>query len=101
MYTEISTQEEVTQHTAQGATLLIFINPNGNPCKSAVSQALGLEEKYEGKLEIIINDITKSQDLAAEFGIRMLPSTFYYSNGKVKGQTVGPLDEDLIAHITK
>lgn len=93
---EITKQEEITKYINNNCVLLIFINPNGGPCQAVVSQVLTLLNKHEGKLKVLINDITKDQSLASAFGIRMLPTTIYYKKGEIKEHTIGALNEKLI-----
>ena len=49
-----------------------------------------------GKLKIAKVDVDKNQDIAAQFGIRSIPTLLIFKGGQVKGQMVGALSKVML-----
>ena len=59
------------------------------PCKM-IAPILGeLEDEYEGKVKIAKVNIDEQQGLAAEYGIRAIPTLLLFDKGQVADQIVG------------
>lgn len=59
------------------------------PCKM-IAPILGeLAEEYEGRVKIGKVDIDQEQGLAAEYGIRAIPTLLLFDKGQVADQIVG------------
>jgi thioredoxin 1 len=52
-----------------------------------------LAEKYDGKITIGKCDVEENEDLAAEFGIRNIPTILLFKNGDVVEKIVGAQTE--------
>jgi thioredoxin 1 len=48
-----------------------------------------LAEKYDGKVVVGKCDVEENDDLAAEFGIRNIPTILFFKNGEVVDKLVG------------
>ena len=48
-----------------------------------------LAEAYEGKVIVGKCDVEENEDLAAEFGIRNIPTILFFKNGEVVDKLVG------------
>ena len=48
-----------------------------------------LAEKYDGKLVVGKCDVEESEELAAQFGIRNIPTILFFKNGEVVDKLVG------------
>jgi thioredoxin 1 len=52
-----------------------------------------LAEKYEGKIVIGKCDVEENEDLAAEYGIRNIPTILFFKHGDVVDKIVGAQSE--------
>ena len=48
-----------------------------------------LAEKYDGKIVVGKCDVEENDDLAAEFGIRNIPTILFFKNGEVVDKLIG------------
>ncbi len=48
-----------------------------------------LAEEYDGKIVVGKCDVEENEDLAAEFGIRNIPTILFFKNGDVVDKMVG------------
>ncbi|MDA3798321.1 MAG: thioredoxin [Kiritimatiellae bacterium] len=59
------------------------------PCKVIGPVLDELAAESDGKFKIAKVDVDKSQDLAAQFGVRSIPMLLVLQNGEVKEQAIG------------
>ena len=59
------------------------------PCKMIAPLLDELAEEYDGKVKIGKVNIDEQQSLAAEYGIRAIPTLLLFSKGQVADQIVG------------
>jgi thioredoxin 1 len=59
------------------------------PCRMVAPILSELAEKYDGKLVVAKCDVEENDDLAAEFGIRNIPTILFFKNGEVVDKLVG------------
>ena len=59
------------------------------PCRMVAPIIAELAEEYYGKLVIGKCDVEDNEDLAAEFGIRNIPTILFFKNGEVVDKVVG------------
>ena len=52
-----------------------------------------LAEKYDGKLVVGKCDVEDNEDLAAEFGIRNIPTILFFKGGQIVDMVVGAQSE--------
>jgi thioredoxin 1 len=52
-----------------------------------------LAEKYDGQIAVGKCDVEENDDLAAEFGIRNIPTILFFKNGEVVDKVVGAVSE--------
>jgi thioredoxin 1 len=48
-----------------------------------------MAEKYDGKIVVGKCDVEENEDLAAEFGIRNIPTILFFKNGEVVDKLIG------------
>ena len=53
-------------------------------------------EEYEGKAKIGKLDVDSAQKIAAEFGIRSIPTLLLFKDGKVADQIIGTVPKQQI-----
>ena len=59
------------------------------PCRMVAPIIAELAEEYDGKLVVGKCDVEDNEDLAAEFGIRNIPTILFFKNGEVVDKVVG------------
>src|SRR4029077_14300193 len=60
-----------------------------SPCRMMAPLLDELAGEYDGKIKIGKVDIDQSQALAAEYGVRSIPTFLIFKNGQVADQFVG------------
>ncbi len=63
------------------------------PCRLVGPVISKLAEKYDGKITVGKCDVEENEDLAAEFGIRNIPTILFFKNGDVVDKLVGAQNE--------
>ena len=63
------------------------------PCRMIGPIISKLAEKYDGKIAVGKCDVEENDDLAAEFGIRNIPTILFFKNGVVVDKMVGAQNE--------
>ena len=63
------------------------------PCRAIAPIVEELASQYEGKLKVGKVDVDAQQQLAAEFGIRSIPTLLLFKDGKMAEQNVGAVPE--------
>jgi thioredoxin 1 len=63
------------------------------PCRLVGPVISKLAEKYDGKITVGKCDVEENEDLAAEFGIRNIPTILFFKNGDVVDKLVGAQSE--------
>lgn len=59
------------------------------PCRMVAPIISELAEKYDGKIVVGKCDVEENDDLAADFGIRNIPTILFFKNGEVVDKLVG------------
>ncbi len=78
-----------------GATpiLVDFWAPWCGPCKAIAPVLEDLAGEMAGKLQIAKVNVDDNGDLAAQFGVRAIPTLLLFKNGAVVEQFVGMMDK--------
>ncbi len=63
------------------------------PCRMIGPIIEKLAAKYEGKLVVGKCDVEDNEDLAAEFGIRNIPTILFFKGGQIVDKVVGAQSE--------
>src|SRR5437016_13828784 len=87
----VLTQENFSNDVLQSPTpvLVDFWAEWCGPCKMIAPVLDELAEEYEGRVKIGKVNIDEQQALAAEYGIRAIPTLLLFSQGQVADQIVG------------
>ena len=59
------------------------------PCKMISPIISQLAEEYDGKLVVGKCNVEESEELAAEYGIRNIPTLLFFNNGQLVDKFVG------------
>lgn len=68
------------------------------PCRMMVPELAALAREYAGSLDVVVVDVDKNPELAAQLGIRLIPTQLFFSpDGKVLARHEGFLSkEDIV-----
>lgn len=61
------------------------------PCRMVGPIISELADQYDGRIVVGKCDVEECEDLAAEFGIRNIPTVLFFKNGVVVDKLVGAL----------
>ena len=59
------------------------------PCRMVAPIIEELAKKYDGKIVVGKCDVEESEELAAEFGVRNIPTILFFKNGEVVDKLIG------------
>ncbi len=63
------------------------------PCRMVAPIISELAEKYDGKIVVGKCDVEENDELAAEFGIRNIPTVLFFRGGEVVDKLVGAVSK--------
>ena len=66
------------------------------PCRMVSPIISELAEVYDGKVVVAKCDVEENEDLAAEFGIRNIPTILFFKGGEVVNKLLGAQPKDKI-----
>ena len=59
------------------------------PCRMISPIISELAKEYDGKITVGKCDVEENEDLAADFGIRNIPTILFFKNGEVVDKLIG------------
>ena len=63
------------------------------PCRMIAPIVEELAKEYDGKINVGKCDVAECDELAAEFGIRNIPTLLFFKNGQVVDKMVGAVSK--------
>ena len=66
------------------------------PCRMIAPIVSELAAEYDGKITVGKCDVEENDDVAAEFGIRNIPTLLFFKNGQLVDKIVGAASKEKI-----
>jgi len=66
------------------------------PCRMIAPIVEELSKEYDGKVTVGKCDVEEAEDVAADFGIRNIPTLLFFKNGEVVDKLVGAASKTKI-----
>ena len=66
------------------------------PCRMIAPIIDELAKEYDGRITVGKCDVEENDDLAAEFGIRNIPTILFFRNGEVVDKIVGAVSKTML-----
>jgi len=89
MEVTITTENFETLKNGQKPLVIDFWATWCGPCRMVAPIISEMAEKYDGKIVVGKCDVEESEELAAEFGIRNIPTVIFIKDGEIVDKLVG------------
>ena len=66
------------------------------PCKMIAPILEEIAKEYDGKIKVAKANVDEEMQLAIEYKVEVIPTLFYFKDGKVIKKTVGVLEKNEI-----
>ena len=87
------TEQNFDETIKDGVVMVDFWAPWCGPCRMIAPVIDKLAAEYQGKAKICKVNTDEQQELAAKFGIRSIPTIFFYKNGEKVDERIGAATE--------
>jgi putative thioredoxin len=94
--TAVGFEGEVLEASKSQPVLVDFWAPWCGPCRALTPILEKLAREYAGKLKLVKVNSDESQDVAAAFGIRSIPTVIGFKNGRPVAQFTGAQPEGQV-----
>lgn len=93
-------QEEVIE--SELPVLVDFWAEWCSPCLKMKPLIKEIGEEFEGRIKVCELNVDQNPGNAANYGVRSIPTIFFFKNGKVTGRVVGVVGKkELLKHVVK
>lgn len=66
------------------------------PCRALSPTIDEISAEYEGRVEVVKCNVDECQDIAAQYGIRSIPTLLFFKGGQVASKLVGAVPKSEI-----
>lgn len=66
------------------------------PCRQIAPTVEELANEYDGKIVVGKCDVEEGDEIAAQFGIRNIPTILFFKNGQVVDKSVGAVPKSVL-----
>lgn len=66
------------------------------PCRMIGPVISELAKEYDGKITVGKCDVEENEDIAADFGIRNIPTIIFFKDGEVVDKVVGAVSKNIL-----
>lgn len=87
------TEQNFDEIIKEGVVMVDFWAPWCGPCRMIAPVIDNLATQYAGKAKICKVNTDEQQELATKFGIRSIPTIFFYKNGEKVDEMIGAATE--------
>ena len=87
------TEANFEEKTSKGVALVDFWAPWCGPCRMIAPVIDKLAADYAGKAKICKVNTDEQQELASKFGIRSIPTIYFFKNGEKVDEMIGAASE--------
>lgn len=87
------TEQNFDEIIKEGVVMVDFWAPWCGPCRMIAPVIDNLATQYEGKAKVCKVNTDEQQELATKFGIRSIPTIFFYKNGEKVDEMIGAATE--------
>lgn len=95
---KVITSENIAEVLSASQPIVIdFWAPWCGPCRVLSPTVSEIASQYEGKAIVAKCNVEDCEDIAAEYGIRNIPSLVFIKDGQVVDRTVGLVSKQDIA----
>ena len=98
---KILNEENFKEFISQERSVVTFSAAWCGPCKAYTPVLEKVEQEKEYNNRVAKVDVDESSNIAAEYGIRSVPTTIVFSNGSVVEKKVGSLEEATVKSLLK
>ena len=71
------------------------------PCHALAPVLASVADAYADRIDVVKVDVDRSPELAADFGIRSIPTLIAFRGGDVSGQHIGAATEGQLRHFVE
>lgn len=87
------TEKNFNETISSGVCLVDFWAPWCGPCRMVAPVIDKLAEDYDGKAKICKVNSDEEQELAAQYGVRSIPTILFFKDGKKVDEIIGATGE--------
>jgi thioredoxin 1 len=70
-----------------------FWSPKCPHCRNMATKVSALSKELEGRVKMVKINVLENRRMAMEYGVRGVPAFLLFTDGKVKAQAIGEMDE--------